>query len=89
MSRSWAASIIPSIGGNHPVMFDAPVMASSRGGGRCEGGETVVKVKVPSGPHSTNRRRDSRDHGSRLAWCSTTVVTTTSSGRGAAGRRGG
>jgi hypothetical protein len=43
-----------------------------------EGGD-VPALKVPSGPHSTNRRRHSRAQGNRLAWCSTTVVTTMSS----------
>ncbi len=41
---------------------------------------TSSTVKVPSGPHSTNRRRARRAQGNKLAWCSMTVVTTTSSG---------
>ena len=39
---------------------------------------TASTVNVPGGPHSTKRRCATRPHGRRLAWCSTTVDTTTS-----------
>ena len=41
---------------------------------------TSATSKVPSGAHSTQRRLATRAQGSRLAWCSTTVVATTASG---------
>ena len=41
---------------------------------------TSSTPNVPSVPHSTQRRVATRAQGSRLAWCSTTVVATTSSG---------
>ena len=73
--------MIASSGGRQPVTFEAPVMASSRGwrpvvehGGDGLGAEGAVAVAldVPA--------TGGASHGSRLAWCSTTVVTTTSSG---------
>ena len=76
-----AASQIRSTGGSHPVTLEAPVRARSAGRGPASRtAVTSSTPKVPSGPHSTQRRRATRAQGSRLAWCSTTVVTTTSSG---------
>ena len=78
--RSCAASTISSIGGIQPVTFDAPVIASSlRDGVGVERRHDVVDGERAVAAHSTNRVRATRAHGSRLAWCSTTVVTTTSS----------
>ena len=58
MPRACAAAQISSTGGSHPVTLDAPVMAS-RAGRRpvVEHGDHVVDAsKVPSVPHSTQRR---------------------------------
>ena len=67
--------------GSHPVTFEAPVSASRAGVGPSSSTRTTSSVpKVPSRPHSTQRRVATRAQGNRLAWCSTTVVTTTSSG---------
>src|SRR5579875_353839 len=63
-----------------PVTLDAPVSASRAGRGwASRAASTSATSKVPSGPHSTYRQEATRAQGSRLAWCSTTVVTTTSS----------
>ena len=78
--RSCAIAMISASGGIQPVMLDAPVMASSRGAGRwLSAAATSAAPKVPSGPHSTYRQVAARDQGSMFAWCSATVVTTTSS----------
>ena len=79
--RSWAAMAMSSIGGIQPVTLDAPRDRQQlRTWCDVEGRGDVVDGEGAVGPHSTNRRRATRAHGSRLAWCSTTVVTTTSSG---------
>ena len=73
--------MIASNGGSQPVMFEAPVIASSRGVGSVpSAARTAAASNVPSGSHSTNRQVATRAHGRRFAWCSTTVVTTTSVG---------
>lgn len=80
MARSWAAPMMPSSGGSQSVTFDAPMMASSFVRGPSDSAAvTWSTVKVPAVEHSTNRRRQSGAQGSRLAWCSATVVTITSS----------
>ena len=79
--RSWAAAMMASIGGSQPVTLTAPgdgQQPGSRPASRAAATSSTVEGAV--GPHSTKRRRHSRAQGSRLAWCSTTVVTTTSSG---------
>jgi hypothetical protein len=74
--------MIDSIGGTQPVTFDAPVTASSRGLGSASGASRIAATsKVPSASHSMKQRVATRPHGSRLAWCSTTVVRTMSVGR--------
>ena len=74
--------MMASSGGIQPVTLEAPVMASSAGGSASASRAAITELtsKVPSDEHSTYRRRATRDQGSRLAWCSTTVVTTTSVG---------
>jgi len=55
-------------GGIHPVMLDAPVIASSATRGRWFSPATTSSVsKVPSFPHSTYRQVAALDQGSRLA----------------------
>ena len=67
--------------GIQPVTFEAPVMASRRGRGAVvERGDDVVDVEGARRAALDVAALASRAHGSRLAWCSTTVVTTTSSG---------
>ena len=63
------------------MTFEAPVSASRPVGRPSSSTCTTSAVpKVPAVPHSTQRRVATRAQGSRLAWCSTTVVATTSSG---------
>ena len=80
--RAWAASMISSIGGSQPVTLVAPVIASSVGRGPASSAARDV-VDAEACRRARTRRSGvgatRRAHGSRLAWCSTTVVTTTSS----------
>ena len=81
MPRRCASAEISSTGGSQPVTFDAPVMARRAGVGPSSSTATTsAVVKVPAVPHSTQRRWATRAQGNRLAWCSITVVATTSSG---------
>jgi hypothetical protein len=54
MLRLWASLTISSIGGIHPVMFEAAVMASNRGF-ECvsSSAATSLAAKIPSSRHST------------------------------------
>jgi len=80
-ARACASAQIASIGGSQPVTLDAPVMVSSFGLGLPSSASTTASsANVPSRSHSMKRRRATLAHGSRLAWCSTTVVATTSPG---------
>ena len=57
MPRSCAAAQISSTGGSHPVTLEAPVSASRAGGRPSSSTRTTSSVsKVPSVPHSTQRR---------------------------------
>ena len=54
MPRAWADSMIDSIDGIHPVMFDAAVIARTFDvGAASRAASTSATVKVPSVSHST------------------------------------
>ena len=80
--RACASAQISSTGGSHPSRWRLPSgpAAPAARRVRVEHPDHVRRVEGAAVPHSTQRRVATRAHGRRLAWCSTTVVTTTSSG---------